>query len=583
MLLSIAYYPGKGLVSAGREPASVHAVESEASVVGDNAIHLVISDRAQRTPNRRLVVEADGRVYTYSDFQKSVLDWYVALELLGCGPETRVGVMLPTTAVPYAIQTACGWLNATCVFINPLLHGRTLDHAIVTSSIGILVVALESSESAVHSVESIEGQPLVIALFDSEVPSLVAVSVSGTGSGPDNFGRHHNLLGRNASMRAPLPQGEMETIVFTSGTTGPSKPIRLSEPTLRGYGRGMLLRSYHALPADSGYYSPWSPAHVLGTSALHTAVAGGLQLVVRRKFSADFFWSDIRQFDCKYTVMIAVASTIWDLPATESDADNPLELVGMAPLIPESKAFARRFGVDVASIYGMSELGPFLTTLNPDDYRVTGSPSAGYECRLLSSSDEIVPDGEVGELQVRPSIPVGDYDGLSTAGDKSWKGGWFRTGDLFVRDGDQYRLVGRVKDSIRRRGRNISAYEVEVEVRDIQGVADCACIAVAGEGRRDPAEEEIRIFVVLRTNQDLQPSDIVAALRNQLPDFMLPRYIDLVGSLPRTLSGKIQKSELRQSPLGAGTWDRKRHPSSMSDPTSEQSETVPPLRSAWPR
>lgn len=573
MLLPGSYYPEPSQVSTQSvQPTSMHAVESEASVVADNPIHQVISDRAQRTPNRRLVIEADGRAYTYSEFHNSVLDWCNALELLGCGPRTRVGIMLPTTAVPYLIQTACGWLNATCVIINPLLHGRTLNHAIVTSSIDILVGAPETLEAARHSAESVDDQTLVIALFDGKASSLITVPKRGADSVPDNLEWNRNLLKGSARARTPLPREETATIVFTSGTTGPAKPVRISAPALRGYGRGMFPRRYHPLPADSGYYSPWSPAHVLGTVALHIAVANGIQLVVRRKFSVDYFWSDINQFDCRYTVMVAVASMIWTSPAGENDADNPLELVGMAPLIPEYKAFARRFGVDVVSIYGMSELGPFLTIVNPEDHRITGSPSVGYECRLVNSSGEILPDDEVGELQVRPSVPVGDYDDLPTASDEAWRTGWFRTGDLFIRSGDQYRLVGRVKDSIRRRGRNISAYDVEIEVHGIRGVADCACIAVVGEDCHDPADEEIRIFVVPMKNQDLQPADIAAALANQLPDFMLPRYIDIVDFLPRTLSGKIQKSELRRTPVSAGTWDRKRRPSDTDNAsTNEQS------------
>jgi crotonobetaine/carnitine-CoA ligase len=141
----------------------------------------------------------------------------------------------------------------------------------------------------------------------------------------------------------------------------------------------------------------------------------------------------------------------------------------------------------------------------------------------------------------------------------SWRDGWFHTGDLFIESDGEYRFVGRVKDSIRRNGRNISAQDLEDEVRMLPGVDQCVCVGYCEAGTVEEAsrDDEIRLFVVPETPGKLDAESLVASLRERLSVYMLPRYVDIVSELPRTENGKLSRHTLRQMPLTPDTFDRK--------------------------
>jgi acyl-CoA synthetase (AMP-forming)/AMP-acid ligase II len=247
---------------------------------------------------------------------------------------------------------------------------------------------------------------------------------------------------------------------------------------------------------------------VLGAVALDVAVLRGLTLVLRMKFSRAASGPDIISHHCEATTLISVAdvSGAWRALAER----NPLRLVGMSPLVESVPDFERYFGVEVVSIYGMTEVGTALTARSPADSRITGWPVRGYQCRLVD-----VPGvhavasraGRVGELVVRPDFVTSEYDLGGELAIGGWEDGWLNTGDLFAEIGGAYSFVGRIKDSIRRRGRNISADDVEGVVRTLPDVADCACVGVScpDPGGRFATDDEIGIFVIAGPGAVLDP------------------------------------------------------------------------------
>jgi crotonobetaine/carnitine-CoA ligase len=518
-----------------------------------------IADRAQATPDDVLIVEAEGRSYSYAEVQATSLRWAAGLARAGPVGSGRVAVILPNQGALYLLRLACGQAGLVFAAINPLLRGKSLADALRRSSITDMVVSPETAP-AVADVRAELATPVRIHLLDGERLHVADGPATPRPGDP----------APTADEPAPMPHGVLQlpdpehthTIVYTSGTSGPAKPVRLTASVLQLYARTLFDDAGRPWTAGAGYYNPWHPAHILGAVALDAAVTRGLVLVLRRKFHQEKLWADVRRHDCRLAVLISVAAEVW-AGRHPDQADNPLEVVGMSPLIDSIRDFERCFGVEAVSIYGMTEIGTVLTAHSPASSRTTGRPVPGYECRLESVPGiEPGPDpfgGRLGELVVRPMTTTSEYESAGGPAASGWSDGWFHTGDLFTETAGTYSFVGRIKDSIRRHGRNISAVDVEEEVRGIDQVSDCVCVGVPAPGPTGRAgdDEDIRLFVVPQAGGTIDPATLAEHLAGRLPPFMLPRYFDVIDELPRTLNGKLSRQALRQLPIGPRTYDRK--------------------------
>jgi crotonobetaine/carnitine-CoA ligase len=186
--------------------------------------------------------------------------------------------------------------------------------------------------------------------------------------------------------------------------------------------------------------------------------------------------------------------------------------------------------------------------------------TAGYEIRVVDSHDYPVPDGQIGELIIRTAQPwrmLAGYFGMPEKTAEAWRNGWFHTGDGVVRDENgRYHFVDRIKDSMRRRGENISSMEVEAYVNQHQAVSETAAIGVPSEY----GEDEVKVCVVLLDGMELDHAELHAFLAERMPAFMLPRYIQFVQAPERTEAMKrIKKEPLRANPVNEQTWDAHAH------------------------
>jgi crotonobetaine/carnitine-CoA ligase len=251
-------------------------------------------------------------------------------------------------------------------------------------------------------------------------------------------------------------------------------------------------------------------------------------------------------------------------PLSDSDADNPLRYVYMGPLT-RVQEFCARFGVDVWTGFGMTELPTALRSgLNPTSETTVGRPfNPDFECRLVDEHDLPVPDGTPGELIVRhrhPWVMNSGYKDMPEATTEAWRNGWFHTGDQLLVDADgEWIFVDRSKDAIRRRGENISSYEVEVEVLSHEDVDQVAAIAVPNPDLEGTAgDEEVKVVVVPVKGRTIDPVELIEYLIPRMPRHNVPRYIEIVDELPRTPSFKVKKAELRAAGITEQTWDRER-------------------------
>jgi carnitine-CoA ligase len=260
-----------------------------------------------------------------------------------------------------------------------------------------------------------------------------------------------------------------------------------------------------------------------------------------------------------------MVSILLSAPERAGDDENPLRDVLMNPLTPESRTFRTRFGVRVCTDYNMTETSiplhsGWLDSGWPDsgwpdngwdigDWRSCGKVRPGppgYEVRLVDERDIPVAEGAVGELVCRTGEPWAmnaGYLGRPEETATAWRNGWFHTGDAFRMDAaGRYYFVDRIKDAIRRRGENVSSFEIEREVLDHPDVNECAAIGV----RSELGEQDIKIFVVRRPGSGLTAAALLEHMRARCADFMVPRYVEFLEELPRTeATQKVKKSELR--------------------------------------
>jgi len=367
---------------------------------------------------------------------------------------------------------------------------------------------------------------------------------------------------RPEKLRSPYEANAWDTaaVLFTSGTTGPSKGVVV--PWGLVYSFASRLYPSGSLTADDIIYVPTASSHIGGKALPMLAALLGAQIVIRGRFSASAFWDEIRHFGCTAAALVGTMAAFLTKQGEPgpADRDHPLRQVAMTPLA-DGEGFARRFGVRVCSFYGTTEVGfPLTTGWDIRDWHSCGRLDRtfpGYEVRLVDEHDIAVPTGTPGELIVRTAEPWtlnAGYLGMPEQTASAWRNGWFHTGDLLTRDeqGNHFYL-DRLKDAIRRRGENISSFEVESYVSDHPDVLECAAIGV----RSELAEEEVKVFVVPDKGRAIAPLQLHTFLASRMPKFMLPRFIEIVDRLPKTAATeRVKKHELRALGITPGTWDQ---------------------------
>jgi carnitine-CoA ligase len=296
--------------------------------------------------------------------------------------------------------------------------------------------------------------------------------------------------------------------------------------------------------------------HAAGRVLLYGAVLSHARTIIREGFSITEFWNDVVEHNVtSLGIPGPIANFLLEIDGPDQ---HPLRRVMMGPLIPRLDEFTDRFGVDVSTAYGMTEIGVPLASDGFDLANGTscGRVRDGYEVRVVNEHDEPVGPDEVGELIVRHRYPWrlnAGYWHMPEQTAEAWRNGWFHTGDGFRHDDEgNYYFVDRLKDTIRRRGENISSFEVEAYVAQHPDVIEVAAVAVPA----DVGEDEVKVIVF--ADDGLTPQALIEFLIPQMPRFMVPRYVELVDDeLPKTDTLRVKKVMLRtDEPINDRTWDR---------------------------
>jgi crotonobetaine/carnitine-CoA ligase len=505
----------------------------------------LLRDRARGQPDAVFLRFADGD-HTYADVDRGCDRVAAGLAGLGVGAGDMVAVLLPNCPEFVFTWFAATRLGAVHAPVNTAFRGPGLAHALNVTGAGVLVVDAVQLDAVVDIADRLEHvRTLVVRGPARPVPWEVVPFEALLAAEPGD----HEVEAREL---------DLAMLLFTSGTTGRSKACMLSH---RYAVRQAEIFSHHlGLRSDDVLYCPYPLFHVDAAVCTVAAALGlGATAALGERFSVRRFWDEVRAFGATvFDFMGATLTMLYKRPERPDDADNPIRLAWGVPMPEFADEFERRFDLRLVELYGLTDAG--LVVFQPLDQPrrpgACGRPVPPFHVRLLDDDDVEVPVGEVGQIAIRSSEPgllLQGYYGMPEATRDAMRNGWFHTGDLGRFDADGFlSFVGRGKEAIRRRGENISAFEIEEVVESHPSVLEAAAYGVPSE----LTEEDVMIAVVLAAGRSLTPEELLAFCEQLLARHMLPRYVDFLDRLPRTPTAKIEKYRLGERGVTETTWDR---------------------------
>ncbi len=472
-----------------------------------------------------------------------------ALLELGAEPGSGLAIMLPNIPEFLEVFFATQKISVYAVPVNTGLKGRSLAHVLSHSEVRFLVIHqdyLEEFQAIQNHVPELK-----TIVVHRDVPPAEQVT-PGRALAYELLSDHPGSENPNLELD---PQA-ICLIMYTSGTTGPAKGVvyRYNRTGLDLVVQGSKLIIQ---PGDIIYTC--LPLFHMNALFLSTqwAIHSRNTLALGRRFSASRFWEEIRGH--RATVFNALGAMIPILlkqPRRSDDSKNPVRLVFSAACPAKAWCeFEERFSLKIWELYGAVDGGTF-SCINVGNAPVGSIGKPGVEHRLVDEDDNDCPPGTPGELIFRitnPSRQTVEYFKDQAETRKKMSHGWLRTGDLFYRDEQGFLyFVDRKTDGMRRRGENVSAFEVESAVCLHPDVLECAATGVPS----DLSEDDIFIAVVPKPGVRLEPQDLYLFLEKHLAFYQLPRYIEIMEALPKTPTQKVQKSLLKQRGPGPEAWDR---------------------------
>jgi crotonobetaine/carnitine-CoA ligase len=512
----------------------------------------LIEDRARRNADR-VFLRFKDQSFTYDEMNRYANRCANAFINQGIAKGDKVSIMLPNCPEYIHLWFGSAKMGAVEVPINTSYKGEFLRHIIDQSDSKILVIAREFLDR--------------VKLIEDALPKLKRVVVLGDHQGEETTRYKIPMIGFEEFFNVPetpvdikiLP-ADPQNIIYTSGTTGLSKGAL-------GPHKFWITVAEQLLPLREGgkddIFYTFLPLYHMNAQCLTTitAMLAEGQMVLSDKFSASRFWDEIRSCGAtQFNYLGAVIPILAKQPEKPDDIVNPIKIAfGAGCPQPVINYFEKRFGLKCMEGFGMTEIGiPVHTTLHDGRPGSCGKPLPIYEIKLFDDDDNEVPVEVPGEIVFRPKEPFTmmlEYYNMPDKTLETFRNLWFHTGDLARKDADGYLyFIDRKKDSLRRRGENISSFEVERAINTHPKVLESAAVAVKAE----MPEDEVKICVVLKPGESLTPEELIEYANERMPYFAVPRFVEFMDSLPKTPTERVQKYLLKQAGVTANTWDREK-------------------------
>ncbi|HEY5929797.1 MAG TPA: malonyl-CoA synthase [Burkholderiales bacterium] len=476
---------------------------------------------------REFIETDDGRIFRREDVARESARLANLLVALGAERGDRIAVQVEKSPESLFLYLAC--LRAGLVYLplNTAYQRGELSYFIGDAEPRVIVCHPRSVE--------------LMQELSAGSAQVLSLDEHGQGSLTQHAAGHEPEFSTVESQA-----DDLAVIIYTSGTTGRSKGAMVTHRNLESNARTLV--EYWKFSEDDTLLHALPIFHVHGLFvANHCALFSGAKLLWHRKFDVKLVLRDLP----RATVMMGVPTFYTRLLAetafTRELAQNlRLFISGSAPLLADTFAgFHERTGHHILERYGMSET--CMNTSNPlQGQRRAGSvgfPLPGISVRIAGDHDRLLPQGEIGGIQVKgDNVFSGYWHMPEKTREEFTADGWFRTGDVGLFDADGYLYIsGRAKDLIISGGFNVYPKEIEMALDAIPGVAESAVIGVP----HPDFGEAVAAVVVPRKGARLDPSAIIAELKKNLANFKVPKQVYLVDDLPRNAMGKVQKAELR--------------------------------------
>jgi carnitine-CoA ligase len=514
----------------------------------------LLDARASDHPGRR-VLSIGERALTYGELANRTVRLAWGLAELGIERGQTLGAMVPNSIEWIESWLAAGRVGAIAAGVNPTHTGDRLKQALAVGNVSVLVLRADQLDAV---------GPLLPEL--PQLRHLVVADGGGEGMGVQEIDvlievhRYNDLLSASARKLDAARPEDASMLVFTSGTTGPAKAVEATHTYHLHMAHEII--EHLELTASDVLYSAFPLYHDdASISTFLAAVVAGGGAAFSVKFSASRFWDEVRAHGA--TVMTFVGASLLILSKKPRDADDRRHSVRLgwgAPMPPNWAEFEERFGLRLVEAYGTTECCNVAWDPLDQPHRegACGRISGHHEVRIVGTDAADVPPGTSGEIVVRAkdtAHQMTGYFGNQEATAAARPGAWYHTGDLGHMDADGWLYFeGRIRDSIRRRGENISAYEIESVLGVDPRVLECAAFAVPSE----LSEDEIKVVVVCVPGGSVGAQEIADTAASTLPSHMVPRFVEVVTSLPKTETDKVLKRELQSEWRTPGTFDTER-------------------------
>lgn len=503
--------------------------------------------QAEQYGDRTLFACGDTR-WTYAETVDIAARTGGLLAAHGIARGDRVAIICGNKPEIMQLVLGAAWIGAVSVPINAASRGFQLQHMLSNSGAKILAIEAEL-------IDALDG-------LDFSALPLERIWLIGTPKEPP--AGKPILIDPLPAATVPAPAatiapGDLFTILYTSGTTGLSKGVCC--PHAQYFWWALYTGWQLGVRDGDVLHTPLPLFHTNALNCFFQALLHGATQVAEPKFSVSGFWPALEKSGATVTYLLGAM-----VPMLLSRAPSPAEKahkvrVALAPGVPGNyhAEFTERTGVILLDGYGSTESNLIIASYVDDRKPGTmGKLVPGMEARIVDDNDEEVPDGTPGELILRSDCPFAFATGYFAMPEKTveaWRNLWLHTGDRVVRDPDgYYRFMDRMKDAIRRRGENISSFEVEQVLIRHPAVALAAIFPVSS----DLAEDEVMAAIILKDGASATEEEMVRFCEGKMSYFAIPRFVEFVDSLPRTENGKVQKFKLRERGRTAATWDREK-------------------------
>ena len=526
--------------------------------IRDRVLGRIVADKAREHGNRPFII-FEGRTVTYGDLDTIGNKLANGLAARGVRKGTHVALMIDNKPEIVLLFIALGKLGAVSVPLNTAAKGELLAYYLEQSDSEVLV----ADAALVPQLGAIGGRVPKLRNVFSIMEAGQQQPAPGSIDWP--LADYAELLdGSDTAPDVDVRFNDLHSLLYTSGTTGPSKG-NLSTHS-HTVSCGVVLKETYGYQPDDVLYVCLPVFH--GNAWLCSvlpALMADASVVLSRRFSASAFWDDIRRNGVtQFNSLGAMTSFLWSQPPSPADRDHKVRQVMVVPTPKQIyHQFEERFGITFTSVYALTDCG-MVTVRGPADppskWESGGKATPYCDMRVVDDDDFELPRGTPGEIVVRakePWIFAQGYYKLPEATARTSRNLWFHTGDRGWMDEDGYIFfVDRKKDAIRRRGENISSFEVEQMILMHPAVLDVAAFPVNSEH----TEDEVMVCVVLREGARLTEAELVYHCNENMAYFMVPRYVEFLPQLPKTMSEKVEKYKLKQAAEGrlGEVWDREK-------------------------